>query len=589
MTFEAGFVIAVIATTVVLLVRDTVPPAIAVFGATVTLLVTGVISPMEAFSGFSNPAPITVAALFVVAAAVEKTGALQPIVKATLGRDGGGRVGLARLLFPAAGASAFLNNTPIVAMVAPQVASWADKRGLPASWFLMPLSFATILGGTLTVIGTSTNLVVSGLLQAQGFEPIGMFEITKIGLPVAIIGITSVVLLAPIVLPDRRALRRDFEENIREFVVSMTVEAGGAMDGLTVEDAGLRHLKDVFLAEIVRGEQTIAPAAPTTVLRGGDRLAFVGRVDMVRDLQTMRGLVSTESPHIDAQAGAGHTFFEAVVSGASDLAGKTLSEVGFRDQYQAAVFAIHRAGERVNDKLGQVRLRAGDTLLLVADPGFAGRWRYRSDFLLVSHLGGSPPVSNRQSIFVMAVTLGVVVVAGAGLIPILNAALLAAIALVVSGVLSPGEARRAVDMDTIIVIAAAFGIGAAIETSGLAALLGATIIEQFGGYGPIVVLLAVTLATVMLTELITNNAAAVLLFPIALATAAGLGLDPRPFAIAIMIAASASFLTPIGYQTNMMVYGMGGYRFTDYIKLGLPLTIIVVAAIVWLVPVFWPL
>lgn len=589
MSWEALLTSFVVIGMVVALVRDWVAPSIAVLGATISLLVMDVVGPAQAFSGFSNPAPITVAALFVVAAGIEKTGALQPIIRATLGNGHGMHLRLARLLVPAAGASAILNNTPIVAVVAPQVARWAEKRGQAASWYLMPLSFATILGGMLTLIGTSTNLVVSGLLQASGMEPMGMFEITRAGLPVAVVGLAAIIILAPRVLPDRRAIRRDFEENIREYVVSMRVSEQGYLDGRTVEEAGLRQLQGVYLVEIEREEQTIAPASPSTVLRGGDRLSFVGRVDLVRDLQAIRGLVHSELAHVQEFDGSDHTFFEVVISDASELANKTLKEVGFRDRYQAAVLAIHRAGERVNAKLGEVQLRPGDMLMVVADAGFARRWRHRSDFLLIAHLGGAPPVSTRKGWFALAVSLSIVLAAGLGLVPVLNASLVGAIALILGGVLSPGDARRAIDFDTIVVIAAAFGIGAAIETSGLAALLGGGIIAAFGDWGPVAVLLAVTLATVLLTELITNNAAAVLLFPIAIATAGSLGLDPRPFAIAITIAASASFLTPIGYQTNTMVYGLGGYRFSDYARLGFPLTILVIVTILIIVPIYWPL
>jgi di/tricarboxylate transporter len=567
-----------------------VAPALAVLGANIVLLLTGVIDPAQAFSGFSNPAPITVAALFVVAAAVEKTGALQPLIAATLGRGGGGRGDLLRLLVPTAGASAFLNNTPIVAMLAPQVADWAEKRGRAPSTYLMPLSFATILGGTMTVVGTSTNLVVSGLMTSHGMPAMGMFELTRIGLPVAVVGIALIVVLAPRVLPDRRSSREALhEQELREFVVQCTVSAGGPMDGVSVEAAGLRHLQGVFLVEIEREGQTIAPVAPSTELRGGDRLTFAGRVDTVRDLQNMRGIESAEAPHAADFRSPQHTFFEAVVSAASPLVGRTLREADFRARYQAAVLAIHRAGQRVNAKLGTVPMKEGDTLLLLSDPGFRDRWRDRNEFLLVSPMGGSPPAGTRQALFVGLVTLAIVGLAGAGVFPILQAALAGSVLLVLTRVLSPAEARGALDLDVLVLIAGSFGVGAAIQSSGLGALLGGGIVEHVGSMGPLAVLFAVTLATSALTEIITNNAAAVLVFPVAMAAAAETGADPRAFAIAIAIAASASFLTPIGYQTNTMVYGLGGYRFGDYARLGLPVNLTVLFAILVLVPFFWPL
>jgi len=445
----------------------------------------------------------------------------------------------------------------------------------------MPLSFAAILGGVLTAIGTSTNLVISGLLEAAGEPPLGMFEITRIGLPVAGVGLVTIVLLAPRLLPDRRAARRDLEEGFREFVLNMRVQPAGPLDGKSVEDGGLRHLQGVFLVEIERDSELIAPVTPATILRGGDRLVFVGKADLVVDLQKMRGLVSTEYAHTGGLDSARHTFFEAVVGGTSPLAGKTLKEISFRGRYQAAVVAIHRAGQRVKGKLGEVKLRAGDTLLILADPQFRSRFRDRNDFLLVSMLGGAPPVTTAQAWLVGAVAVVIVVGAALGVLPILHLSLLGALVLVMTGVLTPWEARRSVDLNVVIVIAAAFGLGAAMESSGLAAFLSGWLVRGFGGFGTTGVVLGLVVATVVLLSLITNNAAAVLMFPVAVSAASNLGVEARPFALAVAVAASASFLTPVAYQTNLMVYGPGGYRFSDYVRFGGVLTLVVIPAIVW--------
>jgi di/tricarboxylate transporter len=347
-----------------------------------------------------------------------------------------------------------------------------------------------------------------------------------------------------------------------------------------VEGGGLRHLQGVYLVEIERAEERIAPVPPTTVLRGGDRLTFVGRADLVVDLQATRGLRSSEAPHLRELDTPRHTFFEAVVGPGSPLIGNTLREVEFRGQYQAAVVAIHRSGQRVRAKFGDVRLRVGDTLLLLADPDFRDRWHGRGDFLLISRLGGGLPARGRKAWLVGAVALGIVGSAALGWLPILHAALVGAILLVLFGVLTPNEAKNAVDLNVIVLIAAAFGLGAALETSGLAEATASLLVGSFGALGPTGALLGLVLATVALTELITNNAAAILVFPIAVSTAGALGLDPRAAAIAVAVAASASFLTPIGYQTNTMVYGPGGYRFGDYSRLGVPLTITVIVTIV---------
>jgi di/tricarboxylate transporter len=277
-----------------------------------------------------------------------------------------------------------------------------------------------------------------------------------------------------------------------------------------------------------------------------------------------------------------------VIGAESTLVGKTLNEAEFRSRYQAAVLAIHRAGQRIEAKLGQVPLRVGDTLLLVADRGFRDRWRDRNDFLLISTLGAKPPVATSRAWLVGGLTLGIVLTASLGLLPILNATLLAAVGLVVFGVLTPGEARSAVNLDVIILIAAAFGVAAAVEKSGLAQVIASGLVGVFDGLGQHGVLLAVVLATVILTAVVSNNAAALLMFPIAISAAAATDIDPRGFAVAVAIAASVDFLTPIGYQTNTMVYGPGGYRFFDYARLGAPLTATVIILTVVIIPLQWP-
>ena len=300
MPWESWLTVLVLSGMIFTLARDVVAPSVAVIGAVVVLLVAGVITPGQAFGGFSNSAPITVAALYVVSRAVQKTRALQPFVGTALGAGGSLRWTLVRLLTPTAVASAFLNNTPIVAMLVPQVTTWAEQNERSPSRYLMPLSFAAIFGGMITLIGTSTNLVVSGLLTEAGEPPLSMFELTPVGLPIAVLGIGALLLLSPTLLPDRRPPRADLSDNYREFVVKMAVVDGGPLDGRTVDEGRLRRLQGVFLVELVREDEgeVIAPVTPDTVLRGGDLLTFVGRSDVVVDVQTMAGLVSSEHKHL---------------------------------------------------------------------------------------------------------------------------------------------------------------------------------------------------------------------------------------------------------------------------------------------------
>lgn len=581
--WQAWLTLAVVGAMFAAMVRGSASPPTAILGAVIVLLAAGVIDAKQAFEGFSNSAPITVAALYVLARAVEDTGALRSLVAAALGGRGGTTMSLLRLGIPAATASAFLNNTPIVAMLMRPVSEWASARKLSPSHFLMPLSFAVILGGVVTTIGTSTNLVVSGLLESTGRAPFGLFEITPVGLPTAVIGILLVSITAPWLLPERRSPSGDLSEAGRDFVVRMVVRAGGPLEGRSVEAAGLRHLEGVFLVEIERGGEVITPVAPTTTLHGGDHLLFVGQARVVLDLRNRDGLVSAESPHLAELETPEHRFLEAVIGASSPLLGRTPKEIGFRGRYQAAIVAIHREGQPVVAKLGEVRLRVGDTLLLLADPSFRERWRDRSDFLVVQPLDGEPPEAAKltwRGGVSVAVGIGVVILAGSGLLPILEASLIGAVLLVATGTLSARAARDSVEIDVLVVIAASFGLGAAIEESGLAALLGHEIVALTSGLGWRFVLLGIVLATVVLTEFISNNAAAALLFPIAMATAEQVGADPRAFAIAVAISASNSFLTPIGYQTNTMIYGPGGYRFSDYARLGTPLTIVSILVVV---------
>ncbi len=587
MSAEAWLTAAVVLTVLIALWREYASPSFLIFSGVGVLLLAEVITPEQALSGFSNPAPVTLAALFVVARAVSKTGAIDGLTHNLLGDKGHTRRPMLRLLAPTAFASGFIANTPLVAMLMPQVTAWANRRGSSPSRFLMPLSFGVILGGTLTLIGTSTNLVVAGRMQAEGLE-FDFFETTAIGLPIAVAGLVVLILLAP------RMLRRpsgatsgDLDEELRRFTIEMRVISDGQVDGRTVQEAGLRSLTGVFLVAIDRGETTLAPASPTTVAEGGDILRFVGDVDQILGLSSLPGIELAELDSVKDLDQVGADYFSVVVGADSPLVGTTLKGFGFRSRYQAAVIAIHRAGERIEGKLGQVPLHVGDTLLLIADPGFGERWQNRSDFLVVSpHQDATPPRSSGAGL-VLAMLAAVIALAAFDIVPILQGSIAAAILLVLFRVLTPTEARRSVDLEVIGIIASAFGLAAAVETSGLADTIADGLTSLFGGLGEMGALLGIILATVALTELVTNNAAALLMLPIAFAAAPGAGVEPLGMGVAVAIASSASFLTPIGYQTNTMVYGPGGYRFSDYLRLGTPLTTIVVVALLVMIPIIY--
>jgi di/tricarboxylate transporter len=369
----------------------------------------------------------------------------------------------------------------------------------------------------------------------------------------------------------------------------MRVVPGGPVDGCSLEKADLRNLEGVYCVQINREHHVIAPVTPSEVLRGGDTLIFVGKVAEIVDLQRKRGLSSTETQHVVEPDDRHQAFFEVVVGPQSPLVGRTLKQLHFRDRYQAAVVAMHRAGRRVDEKFGQVEIQAGDTMLLLANRFFRDRWRDSQDFLLVAPLSGDAPARTRKAPIVGLLAAFLVFGAGAGLLPILEASLVVAFALVGLRVLTLGEARDAVDLNVIVLIAAAFGISNAMMETGLATTVASSFVTGLAPWGPLGALVAILLVTSLMTEAVTNNAAAALMFPIAVSTANLSGADPRAFAIAVAIAASASFLTPIGYQTNTIVYALGGYRFSDYIRLGLPLNITVLVTCVVVIPVVWPL
>jgi di/tricarboxylate transporter len=585
MVFGAWLTLLVIVVLVVALARAWVPPAFAVLTAVIVLLLVGIITPEEAFAGFSNEAPIVVAALLVYARAADVSGLLQPLIDRFLGRGPAPRGLLPRVAFPITLASGFMNNTTLVAMAIPAVLDFCGRRGLSPSRLLLPISFAAVLGGVITTVGTSTNLVVSGLLRESGMEPLTIFELTPVGLPIALVGTAVLVVVAPRLVPDRGTGRDDGAEQ-RTFSVPMLVQRDGPLVGRTVEEAGLRQLQGVYLAAIERDGEPIVPVAPTTELRARDVLSFVGRVDEVMDLQRMRGLQSLERRHIRRLAGERHQFFEVVVGDTFD--GRTLRDVGFRMRYDAVVVGIHRAGHRLDVKLGDLRLRMGDTLLVLAPSAFRDRHRNAGDFLVIAPLAGVPPTQPRKAKRVGLIGLGFIAATGLGVVPILHAALLAALLLIASGAITLRQAREAIDLNIIILIAAAFGLGAAVEGTGLGDVAARGLLLVFEPFGPVGALAGVLIATMILTEIISNNAAAVLLYPVALATAAATGIDPRPLVIAVTLGASLSFLTPIGYQTNLMVYSIGHYQFADFTKVGIPLNLTCIALSLLLIPIFFP-
>ncbi len=587
MSVAVIFVLAVILFMLVLLVVTPLGPDTVLMGGLTLFLVSGIISPAEALSGLSNEAMVSVAVLYVVGAGVRETGGTDLIIHRILGRPRSLADGQLKLMAPVAALSAFLNNTPVVAVMIPAVLNWSRRFRLEVSRLLIPLSYASMLGGTCTLIGTSTNLVVAGLVRSDtNLEPLGFFDIAWIGVPCTIVGLLFVVLFSKWLLPERN-LPISCWENPREYTIEMVVEPDGPLVDKSVEEAGLRHLPGMFLAEIERGGHLLAAVAPQEPLEPNDRLVFAGLVDAVVDLQKIRGLkpATEELVKLDSRRSE-RILVEAVVSNRSSLVGKSVREGGFRSRYNAVVIAAARHGERLKSNIGDVIIRPGDTLLLEAQPSFVEEQRHSFDFFLISPIEDSVPPRHERAFVAMAILGALVLIVSLRWLSILQAAMVAGGAMIITGCVNGTQARRSVDWQVLLTIAASFGIGQALVNTGGAALIADSLIELAGG-DPLVTLAVVYLLTAVFTSLITNNAAVVLLFPIAITAANDLQVNLLPFVMTIMVGASASFATPIGYQTNLMVYTAGGYRFTDFLRIGLPLNVAIGVVTVLLVPLIW--
>lgn len=598
MPIEAWLTVSIVLVVLLLLALTRVPADAVLMGGLTLLMIVpvpaqegwrmGVLSTDRALSGFSNAGMLTVAVLFVVVAGLQSTGAIDWLSRGVLGRPRGLRRTLIRVVAPVGAISAFLNNTPVVAMLIPAVSDWAKRLGISPSKLLIPLSYSAILGGMCSLIGTSTNLVVAGLVIAHtDLAPLRMFEITWVGLPTAILGGLYLLLIGPKLLPGRIAASEALQ-NPREYTGEMLVPEGSGLVGRTVEDAGLRNLPGAYLVEIEREGEILPAVGPDQRLRANDRLVFAGIVDSIKELQNLRGLAPATNQVFKLESPRyGRRVFEAVVSDTCPLVGQTIKEGRFRTVYNAAVLAVARSGERVRGRIGDIRLRTGDTLLIEASTSFQSQHGNARDFFLIRTLEDSAPRRHERARLSLLILMGMVVAASFEWLSMLHAAMLASGLMIMTRCCSIGDARRNVDWSVLIVIAAALGLGAALDQSGAARAMAAGVLELAGGH-PWLVLAAVYFVTSLLTEVITNNAAVALVFPIAYATAEQLGVRFEPFVFAIMIAGSASFATPLGYQTNMMVYGPGGYRFGDFLRIGLPMNIVVGVATVLIVPFVWP-
>jgi di/tricarboxylate transporter len=588
MTVDIGLTLVVVLGVLLLLSTSRFDTDVVLVGAMITLTLLGILKPDQALQGFASNGVMTIAALYIVVAGLRETGAMAWISRWVLGRPRSLPVAQSKLMFVTGALSSVINNTPVVALFIPVAQEWSSRFGYSISKLLMPMNHLVILAGMCTLIGTSTNLIVNSLLvKAVPDSGLSLFSLVWIGLPLTLIGFVYMLVASPWLLPDRQGPVEQLE-NAREYSVEARVAPNGPLVGRSIAEVGLRSMKYAYVLEIARGERLLTAVGPDEVLQANDRVTFVGVVDAVNELRRIPGLLVAEDQTFQlnlrhAQRG----LVEIVLAPSSALVGQTIRESNFRSNYSAAVISISREGARLEGKLGDVRLRAGDTLLVETDHGFVERHKYNREFLLVSSLQDSSPLDFARAPIAFLILIGMLFISAFEIIPLFQASFIAAGLMVATGCVTLAVARRSIEYPVLAGIAASFALGFALAESGAADLLAGWIGSIARG-DPFWALVVLYIATVVVTELITNNAAGVLMFPIAMAVAQDANVSFLPYVICIMVGASAGFITPIGYQTNLMVYGPGGYRWMDYIRFGTPLSIITGIATVLIVPRVWP-
>ncbi|MFL2848109.1 MAG: SLC13 family permease [Coraliomargaritaceae bacterium] len=602
MTWEIYFVFGLLGLSIYSFIHERISPdltALMVLGILIFVsMITGVntLPSLEATLGvFAHPAPITIAGMFIVSTALEKTGVIEGITQ-HLGRLS--KLSYKRFVFVmilgVAAASAFVNNTPVVIVLMPVILTLAKSMNIASSKLLIPLSYASILGGTCTLIGTSTNLLASGILTKSGYEPIGMFELASIGLPLIFAGTIFLVLFGNRLLPHRETLTAILSEDERkEFMTEVFVRPNSDFIGSNANDSGLAKHRSIRLIEIIRSGVVLKGNLNELELREGDRLLLACRPSQVSGNASSFQLPEEFEDSLGIISSNEGLVIEGIVAPHAQFIGKTLEEVNFRQQFRMVLMAIHRKGVNLRDSLNELRLQEGDTLLLMGSMDAVENLESSDQIIILDrlHKQTKPPSLFKQSIAVLTI-LGIVLLASFNIIPIVAAVIFGVSILLISKCLEPNEAYQSVHWPILAIIFGMLALGQAMTTTGASNLIAegiANCVFTFAPIGlqPIILLAVVYLITSTFTEFLSNNAAVALMIPIAISLAINLGLDPRPFVIATCIASSASFATPIGYQTNTYVYGAGGYRFTDFTKIGLPLNVICFVVSVILIPMVW--
>jgi di/tricarboxylate transporter len=553
--------------------------------AVVTLGFFGILTPREILSGFANEQVAVIILLLLIGDTIRQTGVVEILFDRIFKSAKSYRGFLSRMTLIISSFSAFLNNTPLVAVMMPYVNTWCKKNNISPSKFLMPLSYAAILGGCATLIGTSTNLIVNGLVVDQKIIPelksLNIFDFAYVGVPMIIIGFLYLLFFGEKLLPSKQDIVDDFSKNTREYLVEAEIRKNSKLIGKTIEEAGLRNLKGLFLVEIIRKSFKIASVKPNIILQQDDLLIFAGDTETIAEM--INSDIGLRLPSVGMLYKKKQTeVVEIVISHNSSMINKTVKEIRFRAKYDAAVIAVHRNGERISGKIGDIVINPGDVLLLFTGADFVSRSNHTQDFYFISKVKDFKKLEAYKTWTLLGGIVAVIFLAAFKVVSLFMGLIVLLMVLFSMKIAHPKELSKAIDYNLALIIVMALALGTAMIKSNAAELIADFIINIFLPLGKVGLLFGIYLITAFLAAYITNIAAVAIIFPISLTMASNLELNPIPFVLVVSFAAAANFITPHGYQTNLMVYGPGGYSFKDFFRVGFPLTMIYMVVTVFI-------